>query len=204
MRREGNLRVGALILAAGKSVRMGEAKQLLALENGTVLEKTLENVRRADVDEIVIVLGASADVIREQLPAAVLEHVKIVVNSDYETGMASSLRAGLDGLGPEINAALIVLGDQPFVRPATLDRILEKYRDTGPRIVIPVHNGRRGNPVLLDRSLFAEAMALVGDVGCRAIFGRHTEAIIGVDVDDPGILLDIDSREDYERLRRQG
>jgi molybdenum cofactor cytidylyltransferase len=194
--------VAAIILAAGKSSRMGEAKQLLQLGGSTMLGQTVENVCAASVDEVVIVLGASAEAIRTRLPAAVLASTRVVVNPAYEDGMATSLRAGLAALSSRIDAALIVLGDQPFVRPRTLDRIVEEYRRTRAQIVIPLHEGVRGNPVLLDRSLFAEAMALEGDMGCRSLFPKHAEATVYVEVDDPGILLDIDSRDDYERLRR--
>jgi molybdenum cofactor cytidylyltransferase len=93
-----------------------------------------------------------------------------------------------------------VLADQPFVRPETIDRIIERYRSSDAEIVIPFYDGQRGNPVLLDRSVFSEAMALQGDAGARAIFGSHAGGIEKVDVDDSGILLDIDGRADYERL----
>jgi molybdenum cofactor cytidylyltransferase len=194
--------VAAIILAAGKSTRMGEAKQLLRLGESTVLGRSIENVRRsAVVDEIVLILGASAEAIRRQLPASLLQGLKVVVNAAYEQGMASSLRAGLSALDPQIGAALIVLADQPFVRPETLDQLGRKHRQTQAQIVIPSYQGRRGNPVLLDRSVFAEVMALEGDTGCRAIFGSHTQRTVNVEVEDEGILLDIDNQEDYERLR---
>jgi molybdenum cofactor cytidylyltransferase len=194
--------VAAIILAAGKSTRMGEAKQLLRLGESTVLGRTIENVRRsAVVDEIVLVLGASAEAIRGQLPASLLEGLKVVVNPAYEQGMASSLRAGLSALDSQIGAALIVLADQPFVRPETLDQLGREHRRTRAQIVIPSYQDRRGNPVLLDRSVFAEVMALQGDIGCRAIFGSHTERTVRLEVEDQGILLDIDNQEDYERLR---
>lgn len=196
------LRVAAVVLAAGKSLRMGEAKQLLRLGHSTVLGRTVESVRAASLDEVVLVLGASAGAIREQLPAAVLGDARVVVNSEYERGMASSLQIGISGLSSGVDAALIVLGDQPLVRPETLDRIVEEYQQTRAQIVIPMHKGTRGNPVLLDRSLFADAMALEGEVGCRAIFGKRADGIVYVEVDDPGILLDIDRRDDYERLQR--
>jgi len=200
-KRESSSRIGAVILAAGKSARMGEAKQLLRLGRSTVLEQTLVNVRAATVNELVLVLGASAEAIREQVPADILAGATVVVNPDYETGMASSLRTGLAVLRSDINAALIVLADQPFVMPETLDQIVDEYRRTPARIVIPTHHGTRGNPVMLDRSLFAEAMALEGDVGCRAIFAKYPKSIVYVEVDDPGILLDIDNRDDYERVQ---
>lgn len=194
-------RIAAVVLAAGRSSRMGEAKQLLRLGECTVLERTLENVRRSKVDEIVLVLGFSAEMIRRQLPAVLLDGIEVVVNPEFEQGMAGSLREGLGAVSPQADAALIVLADQPFARSGTMDKIVERYRDSSAEIVIPFYKGQRGNPVLLDRSVFPEVMALKGDMGCRAIFGSHTEGIVEVDVDDAGVLLDIDSREDYERLR---
>ncbi|MBV8632524.1 MAG: nucleotidyltransferase family protein [Silvibacterium sp.] len=201
MRSKGD-RVGAVVLAAGKSSRMGEAKQVLRLGERTLLEQTLRNVRAARVDPVVMVLGAAAEAIRAQLPAELLSETRLALNLEYETGMASSLRVGLAAVGSEVNAALIVLGDQPFVLPGTLDQVVGEYRRTRAQIVVPVHDGSRGNPVLLDWSLFGEAMALEGDVGCRAIFGKHPNGIVYVEVDDPGILMDIDSREDYESARQ--
>ncbi|HEX3470056.1 MAG TPA: nucleotidyltransferase family protein [Silvibacterium sp.] len=194
-------RVGAIILAAGRSSRMGEAKQLLRLGETTVLGQTLENVRGAGVDETVLVLGSSAETIRKQLSASVIEGLKIVVNHAYEQGMASSLRAGLSALDLQTDAALVILADQPFIRPETLNRIIDQYRGSNAQIVIPLYKGFRGNPVLLDRSVFSQVMALDGDIGCRAIFGNHLDGIVKVEVEDPGILLDIDNKEDYERLQ---
>lgn len=197
-------RVGAIILAAGRSTRMGEAKQMLRLGESSVLGKTLENVRAVGVDEVVLVLGFSAETIRHQLPISAIDGLKVVVNQHYEKGMASSLREGLSALDPQTDAALIVLADQPFVRPETLDQIIDRHRCSNAQIVIPLYKGFRGNPVLLDRSVFPEVMALDGDVGCRAIFGSHSEGIVKVEVNDVGILLDIDNKDDYERLRRFG
>jgi molybdenum cofactor cytidylyltransferase len=193
--------VAAIILAAGKSTRMGEAKQLLRLGESTVLGQTIENVRRSAVNEIVLVLGASAEAIRRRLPASLLQDLKVVVNTQYEQGMASSLRAGLSALDPQIDAALIVLADQPFVRPETLDQLGREHRQTKAQMVIPSYRGRRGNPVLIDRSLFPQVMALEGDTGCRAIFSSHTESTVNLEVEDEGIVLDLDNQEDYERLR---
>jgi molybdenum cofactor cytidylyltransferase len=192
--------VCAVLLAAGRSARMGESKQLMCVGECGMLERTLGNLRASGMDEIMLVLGFSAESIGRTLPAALLEGVRIVVNENYESGMASSLRAGLAAVSPAMDAALIVLADQPFVRPETMNLLVERYRESNAEIVVPFYRGSRGNPVLLDRSVFAEAMALEGDVGCRAIFARHPEELLEVDVDDAGILADIDSREDYERL----
>jgi molybdenum cofactor cytidylyltransferase len=197
----GTARVGAIILAGGSSARMGRAKQLLPLGDSTVLEQTIANVRGAEVNEIVLVLGASAETIRRQLPLSLLEGLNIVVNRDYREGMSSSLRAGISALDQRSEAALIILGDQPFIRSQTMDQVIRAYRREQAQIVIPSFHGTRGNPVLLDRSVFPEVMALEGDIGSRAIFGNHLEGIAKVDVEDEGILLDIDDSDDYDRLR---
>ena len=144
-------------------------------------------------------LGAAAQTIARQTAT---DGIKVVINEQFREGMGSSLRAGLAALNPEVNAALIVLADQPFVRPTTLDQLIDRYNESGAQIAIPTYRGFRGNPVLLDRSVFAEVMALTGDIGCRAIFGDHTEGIVKVPVDDVGILLDIDNKSDFERLQR--
>jgi molybdenum cofactor cytidylyltransferase len=195
-------RVSAVVLAAGTSTRMGRAKQLLPLGGATVLAQTIENVRAAALPEIVLVLGASAEAIRRQLPPSLLASLKIVVNPAYGQGMASSLRVGLSHVDARSDAALIVLGDQPFIQPQTVYQIMNGYHRTRAPIVIPSYQGNRGNPVLLDRSVFSEVMALEGDIGCRAIFPNHLDAILKVEVEDPGILLDIDNEDDYERSKQ--
>ena len=194
----------AVVLAAGSSSRMGEAKQLLPLADSTVLERTLRNLNAADVDEVVLVLGSSAETIRQTIADSPMKNLRILVNTEYGQGMATSLRAGLAALDKNIDAALIVLADQPFIRPETFDRIMDQYRRSDAQIVIPMFQGLRGNPVLLDRSVFDEVIALQGDIGCRAIFGNHLDGILKVEVDDIGVLLDIDSKDDYERLRDFG
>jgi molybdenum cofactor cytidylyltransferase len=161
----------------------------------TLLDLALENVRSSAVEEIALVLGSSAAEIQRQVPT---QGLKVVVNPAYKEGMASSLRAGIAALGSDIQAALIVLADQPCIRPATLDRLIDHHASARPQVVIPTYKGFRGNPVLLDRSVFAEVMEIRGDVGCRAIFGRHTENISKLEVDDVGILLDVDTTQDLE------
>lgn len=192
--------VSAVVLAAGRSERMGEPKQMLRLGSRSMLEQTLENVRASGVDEIVLVLGFASEAIRRELSESLLDGVRVVVNEKYESGMASSLRAGLTAVSPAMKAALIVLADQPSVRSETMGHIIDAYCESAAKIVVPYYKGRRGNPVLLDRSVFSEAMALEGDVGCRAIFAKHPEAMASVEVDDPAILADIDTRDDYERV----
>jgi molybdenum cofactor cytidylyltransferase len=193
--------VSAIVLAAGESRRMGRPKQLLRLGDRTLLDLALDNVRKSSVGEIVLVLGASSAEIQQQVST---QGVKIVMNSAYQEGMASSLRAGIAALDASSQAALIVLADQPCLRPATLNRLMEHHRNARSQIVIPTYRGFRGNPVLLDRSVFPEVMNIRGDIGCRAIFGSHAENISKLDVDDPGILLDVDTSSDLKGFVASG
>ncbi len=186
-----------MILAAGQSRRMGKPKQLLRVAGKTLLEHTIASARASGASEIVLVLGARADEIRSQTG---LERVTVVVNPEYEQGMGTSIGAGLKALSKGVDAALIVLADQPFVQAATLNQLIAHYEKARPQIVIPVFKGFRGNPVLLDRSVFDEVMGLPGDVGCRAIFGDHTQGIHKVAVDDVGVLLDADTTDDVAEL----
>lgn len=194
-------RVAAIVLAAGMSRRMGTPKQLLRLGDKSLLEHALDNVRGSNVDEIVLVLGAAADEVRKQL---VTDGLRVVLNPDFQQGMGTSLRKGLAAVSLPVEGALIVLADQPFVRSSTLDQMIGYWRKSGPQILIPLYRGFRGNPVLLDRSVFPELMNLAGDIGCRAIFGAHTESIHKLAVDDVGVLLDIDSAEDWKRFSTSG
>ena len=187
------------MLAAGMSRRMGTPKQLLRLGGKTILERTLENVRASNVSQIVLVLGHEAESVEKEIST---DGIEVVRNPEYEQGMGTSLRMGLAALGADAKAALIVLADQPFVRAETLNQLIACHQKQKPQIVIPAFNGFRGNPVLLDRSVFAELQGLTGDVGCRAIFGNHTENIHKLAVDDIGILLDIDSQEEYQKLEK--
>ena len=197
MKARNNSRIGAVILAAGTSSRMGEAKQLLRLGGNTLLGQVLENVRGSRVNDIVLVLGHEAEKIKGMVSTV---NLSVVINESYQQGMGTSLRTGLAALSPGVDAALIVLADQPFIHPETLDLLMDQYMQSNAQIVVPTYKGFRGNPVLLDRSVFSEVMALTGDIGCRSIFGNHLEGIVKQPVEDIGILLDLDSKEDFELM----
>jgi len=186
--------VSAVVLAAGSSQRMGRPKQLLPLCGKTLLEHVLGVVRGANVDEIILVLGFAAEEIQQQIQTAGLV---TVINPDYRQGMGTSLRSGLAAINPEAKGALMILADQPFVLSDTLNRLIEYHSQHRPQITIPMYKGFRGNPVLVDRSVFPELTKLQGDIGCRAIFGSHTENIHKFPVNDPGILQDMDTMADF-------
>jgi molybdenum cofactor cytidylyltransferase len=177
---------------------MGSAKQLLRLDDRPLLQHVLDNVRASSATEIILVLGFEAEAIQREVK---LHNVHITLNSNYRQGMGTSLKSGLAAVDPEAEGALVILADQPLVRPQTLDRLIAEHQAGKAQIVIPTYRGFRGNPVLLDRSVFPELMGLDGDTGCRAIFGDHIDGIVKVPVDDVGVLLDIDQGSDLEALR---
>ena len=182
--------ISAIVLAAGQATRFGECKQLVRLGGKTLLEHALASVRGARIDDVVVVLGANAEEILDR----VAFRETVVINPDFAGGMSTSIQAGLRAAKGD--AALIVLGDQPFVTSATIDVLIDEYRRTNASVIIPTYRGLRGNPVLLDRSLFAEMMNIRGDIGCRAIFGDHADSIVNVPVEDRGVVVDIDTVED--------
>ena len=189
--------VAAIVLAAGEAARFGECKQLMKLGDKTLVEHVLDTVNASSVDDVIVVLGAHADDIRRRVKFA---RERIVMNPQYGDGMSTSIHAGLRALQPSTDAAMIVLADQPFVTPQTLDRIIDEYRAHKSAAVVPTYHGARGNPVLVDRSLFDEMFALRGDTGFRAVLARQPDAVTRVPVDDVGVVTDIDTREDFDGL----
>src|SRR5215469_4217752 len=134
---------------------MGGIKALMPFGESTLLETVIANVRASLVNEIVVVLGASSDEIRQKIS---FPQIKVVVNGNFRDGMGTSLRYGVAEVTGD--AALAVLADQPLVQTRTIDRLIREYREKAPQIAIPLYRGFRGNPVLLDRSVFPEILNL--------------------------------------------
>jgi len=190
--------VSAIVLAAGASTRMGRAKALVLLAGRPLLAHVLSAVHRSRVRDIVVVLGHDAERIRREVA---FDGARTVVNPRFAEGMSTSIRAGVRAAVQGSRAFLVVLGDQPLVDPATLDALIDRWSATGAKILIPTYRGARGNPVLLDRSLSSEIEKITGDQGCRAIFPGHAGEISEVEVDDPGVLIDVDTEDQVGRVQ---
>jgi len=181
----------AVILAAGKSSRSGTIHKLLADLNGQpVLAKTLETIRVAACSPAYVVTGHA----REKIASLFSSDITEVYNKTYTDGMGTSLSAGISALPETIDQAIICLADMPFVRSETFSS-LQQASDTIPNadIFIPTFNGKRGNPVLWRKSQFAQLIQLSGDVGGRSIIHANPHLVYEVPVDDPGILIDLDT-----------
>jgi molybdenum cofactor cytidylyltransferase len=189
-------RVAAIILAAGEARRFGQPKLLMPWGAGTILQSVLRAALAAPVEPVALVLGAHAEEIEASLGAE-WARLQIVHNPLWQTGQSSSVRAGLAALQPSPDAALFVMADQPNITPKLIGRLIAKWQRTGALIVAPAHRDQRSSPVLFDRTLFAELMAVTGDQGGRPVIAKHLDKLTTVEVADSGLLRDIDTPEDY-------
>jgi CTP:molybdopterin cytidylyltransferase MocA len=186
--------VAGLILAAGESRRMGSPKALLQYGGETFLDR-LAGLFVARCSPVIVVLGAGADEIRERAarPAT------FVVNPDYALGQLSSLQCGLRAVPPQAEGVLFTLVDHPAVAGETLDALL---RPPAPLLRVPRYEGGRGHPVWLRRDLIPEFLALPGTAAARDVVRSHAPETEFLDLNDPGIVADIDDPEAYRRLTR--
>jgi CTP:molybdopterin cytidylyltransferase MocA len=177
---------------------MGEPKQLLAVHGRPLLEAALAAACDSQLDEVVLVLGAHADAIRRSVR---LGRARVVLNPAFAEGMSTSLQAGIASLGTDVARAVVILGDQPDISPEVVDRLLETQAASGLPAAALSFDGLLHPPVVLARELWGDINALEGDVGCRALVRAHPELVAAVAAERPGgHPVDIDTREDFERL----
>jgi molybdenum cofactor cytidylyltransferase len=186
----------AIILAAGESRRMGFPKMLLPFRNTTMLENVITNVTGSQIDNALVVLGAERETLTELVKKT---SVKYCYNDNYKEGMLSSVKCGFRNLPSGFEAVLVFQGDQPFILSKNIDRIIEGYRSSDKGIVIPVYNKKRGHPILIDRKYRDYIETLDVSEGLRSLARRFYEDVLEVETDDPGILRDIDTYEEYKK-----
>ena len=189
------MRIAAIVLAAGMSTRMGSLKQLLPWKNGTILGSTIDLYTGGMIDKTIVVVGYCAAEILNFLEG---KPVEWVINEDYQTGMASSLRKGISALGDETDACLIGLGDTPLLNRATIASIIKAYKNYQNKIVVPFYKGKKGHPILITKDFFPELLAVQGDIGARTVLKNHWEEVLRLDVEDAGVIIDLDTPESYQ------
>lgn len=190
--------ISALILAAGTSSRLGRPKQLLDLGGKPILQHVIDAAATAKVDETVVVLGHEAEEIgaRLRLP----EGCRVVLNPDYAEGQSTSLRAGLSCLGRDVDAAVILLGDQPDMTAALIDVMVRAWNETKPLAARAYFGGVPGHPVVVSRSLWKEVASQSGDRGAAGLMDSLGAGVVEVHVGKQP-LQDVDTWEQYEELR---
>ena len=190
-------RVAAVLLAAGRSTRMGEVNKLLAEVDGVpMVRRVAETVRAAALDPVIVVLGHEADAVRAALDGV---PVRLVENPAYMEGMGTSVARGIEAIGDPVEGAMVVLGDMPWIDARDLDALLDAFAaDEGRGICAPVVDRKRGNPVLWAARYFPELRLLDGDVGARHLLARYEEDLVEVAVEGRGVLRDVDTPDALE------
>jgi len=190
--------IAGLILAAGESSRMGQDKALLTYHGHTFLESIIQTLRAAGLERLVVVLGYHAEEIQRALD---LQAVQVVINQNYRQGQTSSLQAGLRALTKDAPEAVVLcLVDHPAVSAEVVKRLLDNFRASGAPVVIPTFQGQRGHPVLIAGALFEELLDCSPAEGANTVIRKYREATRYVEVEDRGILLDVDDPETYRCL----
>lgn len=191
-------RVAIIILAAGTSSRLGQPKQLLDLGGEPLIRHTVRNAEASSASEVVLVVGSRGEEVASA--AAGDGRHQVVFNPDFAHGQSTSLVAGISSLSDEVDAALLMLGDQPTVEPTLLDAIMARFSETGAKILRPRYQDGPGNPVLFHRDLFGDLLKVTGDLGARDLIQANKHLVAWFEV-DALMPPDVDSDSDYQALR---
>ena len=202
----------AIILAAGSSSRMGGGKHklMLPLDGRPVLARVIDATLASQARPIIVVIGHQSAQVRLQIEHyTAYKDVAIIENDQYLQGMSTSLHKGIqiilangykNDLLRNVDSTLILLGDQPLITPQIINELITAYRTAGKRIVAPLYKGKRGNPVLFDKSLFRELIEVTGDEGGRTVLERHRDEVELIEMGDTQANFDVDTWEAYEQV----
>lgn len=175
---------------------MGQPKLLLPWRGVQLIRHVVQTALQSQLDELVVVVGHRAAHVTSALDGLA---ARIVHNPHFVDGQSTSLRAGL-AAASNAEAIVVLLADQPLLKSTTIDAIVERYKHDHPLIVVPRYQGQRGNPVLFDRSVFPKLQELTGDQGARGVLHEYSAQIAWLDVEDAGVLLDVDTPTGYAQL----
>ena len=195
--------VTGVLLMAGLSSRLGFPKALLPYGRKVLVERVLEQTLASRLDRVILVLGCQARKILSALGSFQgSPRLKVVVNRRYDRGLSSSIRAGLRVLDPSARGVMFILGDQPLLNTATINRLIQAFRRHRLPIVVPLYGRRPGNPVIIGRELLPELQRLRGDTGGREIIRKNPEWVLNIPIRPQYIGWDVDTWEDYDRTRK--
>lgn len=191
--------IWGIILTAGESKRMGKVKLTLPLGDKKLIEWVLQAAKLAPLDKFLLVVRPED---KEVIKIGKSWGAEIVLNSEYRTGMSSSIKKALYQIPSEdVEGFFIILGDQPLINPSIIYKMLRAFTPGKKEIVVPFYKDKQGNPVLFDGYWKEELMGLTGDIGGRVLIKAHPERIKRVKITNESILLDIDCEEDYEKIK---
>jgi molybdenum cofactor cytidylyltransferase len=196
--------ISAIVLAAGASSRMGQAKAALRIgpTGETVVSRVVGTLLTGGIPDVVVVAGAHIDAVRHAMSPRETR-ARVVAHPSWQQGQLSSLIAGLNAIeNPLLEAVMVTLVDVPMVSSSTVAMVIAEWRRTRAPIVRPAAGDQHGHPVIFDRSVFEDLRAADPNAGAKAVFAIHKERIVNVAVNDPGAFEDMDTPEDYERVLR--
>lgn len=189
-----------VILAAGRSSRLGRPKQLLAYRDKTLLQHSIDNAAQINAETVIVVLGSNKELIEDQIDT---KGIQIIGNLNWDSGIASSIICGIDHLNsisPEIDALILMVCDQPYADSHILNNLLTEQKETGKAIIACAYDGIAGTPALFHRTLFQELLSLEGDTGAKKLFEKYKSLASFIPFKTGGI--DIDTTEDYKNLSK--
>ena len=193
--------IAAVVLSAGESSRMGSPKALLPISGVPFIEEIVRALKGTKIDRIIVVLGHHAEEIQKRIAHL---PVTFVVNRDYAKGQLSSLIVAIRSLAAEkttekVDGVLVHLVDHPFISPALVDHMIDRFYETKKLIVIPRYGGRRGHPVIFSSRLFPELLSAPLEKGAKVVVHAHRDETLEIETDFAGVTIDIDTPEEYRQ-----
>ena len=186
--------ISAILLAAGQSKRMdGENKLAKKIQGVPLIKHSVKNILAASIDELIIVLGYQKEIIEKVIDKN--EKIKFVFNKDFESGMASSIKTGLNNLSEKTESFFICLGDMPMVGHDIYNQLIKSKNNK--EIIVPTYKGQQGNPVLFNKSMKEKIMNITDDVGAKKIFGSHKDKILNLEINNESITKGFNIRDDF-------
>jgi len=186
-------RITALILAAGKSSRMGDQnKLLLTFNDQSMVSHVIDQLTASNVSKVIVITGNEAEAVKK----SIAQKVSFIHNSDYADGLSTSVQTGINALSDDVDGVMICLGDMPYITSADYNKLIAAFEEG--KIIAPTTNDKIGNPLIFSAQYFDDFLSLKGDKGARALLKKYPEAVIKVDVNSEAIFQDIDTPEAYE------
>ena len=186
--------ISAILLAAGKSKRMnGENKLTKKIQGIPLIKHSVKNILSSSIDELIVVLGYQKEIVEKLIDKN--EKIKIVFNKNFENGMASSIKTGLNHFSEKTEAFFICLGDMPMVNQKIYDQLIKSINKK--EIIVPTYKGQQGNPVLFSKSMKDKINTIQGDVGANKILELNKDKIFNLIIDNDCIIKDFDTRDNF-------